>query len=221
MAQASSSSVLSGLTLKGHVAEIERVTALGLKVVDQARRRVLQDEVVPNAEKLFSIFEPHTELLKRGKANKEVEFGHMVNICQVESKFITDYEVFAKKPVEHALIDGALDRHASLFGSMPVVLAADKGYWQDSFTRDHLRKQIEVVGIAKKGRCTQEEQAYERSLPFRLAQDFRAGVEGSISFLKRVLGLWRCMNKGFEHFVSTVASCVFAHNLLILSRGPG
>jgi hypothetical protein len=77
------------------------------------------------------------------------------------------------------------------------------------------------VSIAKKGNRTEEERAYERSLPFRLAQNFRAGVEGSISFLKGVFGMWRCMNKGFDHFVSTVGATVFGHNLLILARGPG
>jgi IS5 family transposase len=189
--------------------------------VDQARRRVLQGEQVPNDEKLFSLFEPHTELLIRGKADKDVEFGHMVNLCQVESKFITDYEVFEKKPVEYELVEGAIDRHVELFGDAPQVLAADKGYWQDVFTTERLRWRVPLVSIEKKGRCTEEERAHERSLPFRLAQGFRAGVEGSISFLKRVLGLWRCLNKGFEHFASTVATAVLAHNLLILSRAPG
>jgi hypothetical protein len=94
--------------------------------------------------------------------------------------------------------------------SAPQVLAADKGYWQDAFTRERLGWQIDLVCIAKKGKCTAEERAYERSLPFRLAQGFRAGAEGSISFLKRVFGLWRCMNKGFDHFVSTVASAPMA-----------
>ena len=217
----SSHSALDLLALESRVAEIEDVVPLGRQAVDQARRRVLLGEQVPNDEKLFSIFEPHTELLIRGKANKDIEFGHMVNICQVDSKFITDYEVFEKKPVEYELIDGAIERHEELFGAPPDVLAADKGYWQDAVTRERLRKQIDMVSIAKKGGCTEEERAYERSLPFRLAQGFRAGVEGSISFLKRMLGLWRCMNTGFDRFVSTVASSVFAHNLLILSRGPG
>ena len=183
--------------------------------------RSVHGSTAPNDEKLFSIFEPHTELLKRGKASKDIEFGHMINICQVESKFITDYEVFEKKPVEYELIDGALESHKALFGTMPQVLAADKGYWENASTTERLRWKVELVCIAKKGRRTEEERAHERSLPFRLAQGFRAGVEGSISFLKRMLGLWRCMNKGFEHFVSTVGSTVFAHNLLILSRGPG
>ena len=217
----SSLSMLDSHALESNVAAIEDVVPLGRQALDQARRRVFHGEQVPNDEKLFSVFEPHTELLIRGKANKDIEFGHMINICQVESKFITDYEVFEKKPVEHELIDGAIDRHAALFGAAPQVLAADKGYWKDAFTTERLRWQIEMVSIAKKGRRTEEERAYERSLPFRLAQGFRAGVEGSISFLKRMLGLWRCMNKGFDHFVSTVASSVLAHNLLILSRGPG
>lgn len=220
-ASRSSLSALDLLALESRVARIEDVVPLGRQAVNQARRRVLEGEQVPNDEKLFSIFEPHTELLIRGKANKDVEFGHMVNICQVESKFITDYEVFEKKPVEYELIDGAIERHEALFGGVPQVLAADKGYWQDAFTAERLRWKIEMVSIAKKGSRTEEERAYERSLPFRLAQGFRAGVEGSISFLKRMLGLWRCMNKGFDHFVSTVASSVLAHNLLILSRAPG
>ncbi|MFQ5382336.1 MAG: ISNCY family transposase [Dehalococcoidia bacterium] len=217
----SSLTVSDGLVLQSRVAEIEDVVPLGRQAVDQARRRVLLGEQVPNDEKLFSIFEHHTELLIRGKANKDIEFGHMINICQVESKFITDYEVFEKKPVEYELIEGALDSHKELFGKMPDVLAADKGYWEDAFTTERLRWKVPLVCIAKKGRSTEEERAYERSLPFRLGQAFRAGVEGSISFLKRMLGLWRCMNKGFDHFVSTVGASVFAHNLLILSRAPG
>jgi len=214
-------SMLDSLALESRVGKIEEVVPLGRQAVDQARRRVLLGEQVPNDEKLFSLFEPHTELLIRGKANKDIEFGHMINICQVESKFITDYEVFEKKPVEYELVEGALDAHKELFGKMPDVLAADKGYWENAFTTERLRWKVPLVCIAKKGRCTEEERAYERSLPFRLGQAFRAGVEGSISFLKRMLGLWRCMNKGLDHFRSTVGASVFAHNLLILSRAPG
>jgi len=75
-------------------AEIEHFRSLGQKILSQARRRVIGGEKVPNDEKIFSIFEPHTELLKRGKASKPIEFGHMVLIQQVAGKFITDYRVF-------------------------------------------------------------------------------------------------------------------------------
>ena len=209
------------LAMDAHVQEIERLLPLGRQAVDQARRRVIHGEQVPNDQKLFSVFEPHTELLKRGRAGKDVEFGHMISIQQVEGKFITDYAVCEKKPVEYEMVDGAIESHVRLFGHAPDVLAADKGYWESSFKTERLSWQIPLVSIGKKGARTEEERAHERSLPFRLAQNFRAGVEGSISFLKVTLGLWRCMNKGFDHFISTVASTVFAHNLLILARGPG
>lgn len=201
------------------VEELAHFHALGMRVIDQARRRVVHGESVPNDEKLFSVFEPHTELLVRGKAGKSVEFGHMIQIQQVEEKFITDYEVYAHKPVEHALIDPALIQHRELFGSDPSELTADKGYYKNMETIHALEKRIEVVSIAKKGSRTPAETERERDPLFRHAQAFRAGVEGSISFLKRMLRLARCFNKSWEHFVTTVGQTVFAHNLLVLARG--
>jgi IS5 family transposase len=167
---------------------------------------------------LFSIFEPHTELLKRGKAGKDVEFGHMIQIAQVDGKFITDYDVFDKKPVEHQLVTLALESHKKLFGEYPDTLAADKGYYESMAVVERLENKVEVVSIAKKGRRTSQETEREHDPLFRLAQCFRAGVEGTISFLKRMLRLARCFNKGWEHYVSTVGQTILAHNLLILAR---
>jgi IS5 family transposase len=201
------------------VEELAHFHALGERVVDQARRRVLQGESVPNDEKLFSLFEPHTELLKRGKAGKAIEFGHMIQIQQVEEKFITDYAVYEHKPVERTLLEPALVQHRKLFGSAPSELSADKGYYENMETLRVLEKQIEVVSIAKKGPRTPAETEREQDPLFRHAQAFRAGVEGSISFLKRMLRLARCFNKSWDHFVATVGQTVFAHNLLVLARG--
>lgn len=191
---------------------------LGERIVDQARRRVINEEPIPNEEKIFSIIEPHTELLKRGKAGKPIEFGHMIQIQQVESKFITDYEVFEDKPVEYKLIEPAIKSHKKLFGHYPGQLATDKGYYQDMEHIRQLEKKIEVVSIAKKGKRTPEQTYRETDPVFRHAQRFRAGVEGTISFLKRVLGLFRCYSKGWEHYVATIGATVFAHNLLVLAR---
>ncbi len=199
-------------------AQIEHYLGLSARVVDQARRRVLDGESVPNEEKIFSIFEPHTELLKRGKAGKDVEFGHMIQIQQVASKFITGYDVFEKRPVEHELVDSVLKSHRSLFGDHPEQLAADKGYYHSRQSLARLRKKIPVLSIGKKGGRTAEEVAAEDDPLFRHAQRFRAGVEGTISFLKRVLRLARCINKGWEHFVTTVGQTIFTHNLLVLAR---
>jgi len=191
---------------------------LGLRVIDQASRRVLDAEQVPNEEKIFSVFEPHTELLKRGKAAKPVEFGHMVQIQQVAGKFITAYDVFEKKPVEHELIRAALASHKALFGEYPTSVAADKGYYENMAAIEELGRKIQMVSIAKKGSRTEDEARRESDPDFRLAQRFRAGVEGTISYLKRILGLFRCFNKRWEHFVSTIGTAIFTHNVLILAR---
>jgi IS5 family transposase len=201
------------------VEELAHFHALGERVVDQARRRVLHGESVPNGEKLFSLFEPHTELLKRGKAGRDIEFGHMIQIQQVGEKFITEYEVYGHKPVEHTLLEPALIQHRKLFGSDPSELSADKGYYQNMEAIYALEKRIEVVSIAKKGPRTPAETEREQDPLFRHAQAFRAGVEGSISFLKRMLRLARCFNKSWQHFVATVGQTIFAHNLLVLVRG--
>jgi len=198
--------------------ELVHYRGLGERVLDQARRRIIDKESVPNEEKIFSIFEPHTELLKRGKAGKPIEFGHMIQVQQVEGKFITDYEVFETKPVEYELVEPALERHKKLFGQYPDTLTADKGYYESMEQIDCLSEMIELVAINKKGKRTEEQTRRETDPAFRHAQRFRAGVEGTISFLKRVLGLFRCYNKGWEHYIATVGATVLAHNLLILAR---
>jgi IS5 family transposase len=190
---------------------------LGTQVVSQSRRRVLKGESVPNDEKLFSVFEPHTELLKRGKAGKPIEFGHMIQIQQVKEKFITAYAVYDQKPVEPELLTTALDSHRSLFGVDPSCLAADKGYFEQN-TIDALEKRIDTVSIGKKGKRTPAQLEREHDPVFRHAQRFRAGIEGTISYLKRMLGLSRCFTKGWEHFQATVGASIFTHNLLILAR---
>lgn len=210
--------VLAGALLRNLAEEIEHYYNLGLRVIDQASRRVLDGEQVPNDEKIFSIFEPHTELLKRGKTARPIEFGHMVQIQQVQGKFISDYEVFEKKPNEYELLRPALASHKRLFGQYPDSVAADKGYYENMDAIETLEKKIEIVSIAKKGRRTEEEIQRESDPDFRFAQRFRAGVEGTISYLKRILGLFRCVNKGWEHYRSTIGAAIFTHNVLILTR---
>ena len=110
-----------------------------------------------------------------------------------------------------------MQSHKKLFGHFPDSIAADKGYWSgDEFEK--IPKEVATVSIPKKGSRNNVEQERELDPLFRLAQAFRAGVEGSISFLKRCLRLARCMNKGWLHYASTVGATVFAHNLLVLSR---
>ena len=199
------------------VDEFRHFTPLIRRVVWQASERVLHQRPVQNVEKIFSIFEEHTELLIRGKAGKDTEFGHMLQIQQTGEKFISDYTIFKRKPAEPALARVALDSHKGLFGHFPKSLAGDKGYWS-GLEFGKLAQDVEVVSIPKKGRRNKVEEEREHDSLFRLAQAFRAGIEGSISFLKRILRLGRCMSKGWQHYASTVGATILAHNLLVLSR---
>lgn len=203
------------------IQELQDYSELGARVVHQTVVRVLEGEQMPNDDKIFSIFEPETELLKRGKSGRPIEFGHMVLFAQTAEKFITDFDVYKKKPVEHTLVDGLLDRHTKLFGAVPKTLAADMGFYESVDKLEELGKKIDVVAICKKGKLTPREHAREHSLAFKLGQAFRAGIEGTISFLKRCLRLVRCFSKGWKHYVATVSATIFAHNLLVLARGSG
>ena len=198
--------------------EIAHFRKLTRQVCDQAARRVLNGESVPNNEKIFSIFEEHTELLKRGKSWNSIEYGHMLQIEQVSEKFITHYEVFDVRPTDHSLLEPAVERHKHLFGSYPDEVAADKGYYEGAVIA-RVEEKVSLVSIGKKGRTrTPKEEMFEYSKSFKLAQSFRAGVEGTISFLKRSLGLSRCRAKGWDHYVATISMTILAHNLLKLAE---
>jgi len=191
---------------------------LAEKCVYQARERVLHGNAVPNARKLFSIFEPHTELLIRGKAGKELEFGHMLEINQIEGGLITAYTTHAKRPTEPPLLERAVETHAKLFGHVPEICAGDKGFYAKQTVENVEKMGVEKVCVPKKGRRNEEEEKREKSFWFKAAQAFRAGIEGTVSVLKRAFGLWRCLREGFDHFESWVATGVLAHNLVLLSR---
>jgi IS5 family transposase len=197
--------------------QLKHFSALGQRVVDQARRRVLQGEQVPATEKLYSIFEPHTELIKRGKAGKPVEFGHMVALDQVGSKFITGYEVFDRRPTEHQLVEPAVRAHSKLFGRPPSQVSADKGYHSRA-TLERVADDVETVAIGNPKRSGDDNDAGSMDALFRIAQAFRAGIEGTISFLKRAFRMFRCFDKGWEHFASAIGRIIFGHNLVVLAR---
>ena len=198
--------------------ELAHYTPLVLRVVDQAERRIFQGEVVPAGEKLYSIFEEHTELLVRGKAGKAVEFGHKVLIAQTGKKIISHYRVMPEREEDKDLVDETLKAHRGLFGAPPGTLAADKGFYESTKRLEELRKEIETVSICKKGRRTEEEEAREHGEAFKDGQRFRAGVEGSISVLKRAFKMNRCLFKGFKNFAASVGCAVFCHNLVLLAK---
>jgi IS5 family transposase len=181
------------------------------KVAAVARRVQLLGESMPASEKVFSLFEPHTELIMRGKRNKPVEFGHMVLLCETAEKFITDYEVYEHKEPDCNLTEPVIRRHEKLFGERPVVLAADKGFCPEKSKFEELSKLVAYLAIPRRM------QDFMDKLLAR-CQAFRAGIEGTISGLKRAFRWFRCFFHGFKGFARNVGLGVFCHNLIVLAE---
>ncbi len=200
------------------VAALSHYLPLVERIVDQAHRRIIQGEKVPANEKLYSLFEEHTELIIRGKAGKPVEFGHKILLAQTGEKYIHHYRVMKKQIEDKDLLLPAIEAHKKMFGEYPNVLSTDKGFYESMEQIHSLEKIIPVVSISKKGRRTQAEIERETTEEFIDGQRFRAGSEGSISVLKRAFKLGKCFFKGFKNYAASVGFAVLCHNLVLLTR---
>ena len=198
--------------------EIAHYCGLGERVIDQARRRVLEGEQVPNAEKIYSIFEPQTDLIKRGKVRTPVEFGHKVFLAESAKGLITQYEVLKGNPTDEIHVAPSLKRHRRAFRRAPELYGADRGFFSEQNVAACVQGAVKTVCIPQRGGSkTPQRQAYERSAAFKQGQRFRAGIEGRISVLMRGRGMKRCLAKGAERFALFVGAAVLANNLMIVA----
>jgi len=202
-AQGSSALATVALELKAYLPSMETAVAT-------ARRAQIEGETVPASQRVFSLFEPHTELIKRGRREKPVEFGHKVLLCQTGEKFITDYEVYEKQLPDGNLTESVIKRHEKLFGTRPEVLAADKGFCPAAAKFAELAEQVDTLAIPRR-----MQDFADKVLAHW--QAFRAGIEGTISGLKRAFRLIRCFFQGFRSFSAAVGLGVLCHNLIVLA----
>ena len=195
--------------------EIEHFCQLGERVINQTRRRVFEGEQVPAAEKVYSIFEPHTDLIKRGKIDTPVEFGHKVFLAESARGLITQYEVLDGNPGDEEQIEASLQRHRATFGRAPELYSGDRGFYSAHNVQTCEQAGIQMVSIPQRGgQKTPEREAYEKSRGFKQGQRFRAGIEGRISVLFRGRGMKRCFAQGRARFELLVGAAVLANNLL-------
>lgn len=200
----------------------QQITAycdLGDKVIDQTRRRVIDGEQVPPDEKVYSIFESHTHLIKRGKQRKPVEFGHKVFLAESSKGLITDYEVLDGNPADTTQVKTSLDRHQEVFHRPPELYAGDRGFYSAD-NEDHCQQAgVSQVCIPQRGgQKTVEREAFEHSPAFKKGQRFRAGIEGRISVLFRGRGMKRCRAEGRERFEVLIGAAVLANNLMRIAE---
>jgi transposase, IS5 family len=200
------------------VRQIDRFVPLVEQVVAQTYRRVVLGEAVPAGEKVVSLFEPHTCIIRRGKADKPTEFGRKVWLDEVDGGIVSGYRVLEGNPPDAEQLGASLTEHRRLFGRAPHTLAGDRG--THSAANELLARQMGVkwVALPKPGHKSPERRDYEWQGWFRRAQRFRAGVEGRISVLKRRGHLGRCRDHGEDGFGRWVGWGVITANLATMAR---
>jgi IS5 family transposase len=199
--------------------QITEYCKLGEQVIDQTRRRVIHGEQVPAEEKVYSIFEPHTDLIKRGKLRKPLEFGHKVFLAESAQGLITDYQVLDGNPADTNQVQASLERHQQIFHCAPDLYAGDRGFYSAENVDQCEKAGVSQVSIPQRGgQKTAERETLERSPAFKKGQRFRAGIEGRISVLFRGRGMKRCRAQGRERFEVLVGAAVLANNLLRIAE---
>jgi transposase, IS5 family len=197
--------------------KIDHYCQLGARVIDQSRRRVLEGEQVATEEKIYSIFETHTDLIKRGKIQKPIEFGHKIFLAESAHGLITQYRVLEGNPPDHVHVKPSLERHQETFGWAPAWYSSDRGFFSDENIK--ACPQVKLVCIPQRGgKRTSQRQAFERSPEFKKGQRFRAGIEGRISVLFRGRGMKRCLAEGRDRFEVLIGAAVLTNNLMNIAH---
>jgi IS5 family transposase len=184
-------------------------------------------EQVPASEKLVSLFEPHTAIIRKGKPGNPTEFGRVLWLAEVDGGLISQYAVLAGNADEKAQLPLSVDHHRQQFGHPPAVLAGDRGLHSGRNERYARATGITEVVLPKPGRKSARRIAYEQQAWFQAGRNWRAGIAGRISGLKRQYGLDRCRYHGDVGMERWVGLGLMVHDLrviaqhLVASRGIG
>ncbi len=183
------------------------------QVVQQTRARMFQG-ITHFPGKIVSVFEPHTEIIRKGEASKPTEFGKLVEVQEAENQIISDYRVFGERPSDQQLLVPAVEQHQRRFGRVPRLVAADAGFYSQANEKKVQEIGVRWVAVPNRRTHSEERRKFEKQRWFRAAQKWRTGCEGRISVLKRRHGLNRCRYRGFEGMERWVGLGVIADNLI-------
>ena len=189
--------------------EIEGFMQHAIRQIDHTQRRVLQGEAIPHGEKVFSIFEPHTEWISKGKAGVPVELGVKVCILEDQYQFLLHHQVMQQQTDEQvtlAMVQQTQQRFPDL-----RVCSFDKGF-HSTANQSALQELLQLVALPRKGKLSPAAQAVEQSATFRDARRAHSAVESAINALE-VHGLDRCLDHGIDGFKRYVALAVVARNI--------
>ena len=206
-----------GAVVGGQEEELLRYLHLTEKVCDTARRRVLLGETVPNEDKIFSIFEPHTELIMRGKQPNPIQYGHKVLMIEDAAGFICHYEVMGNGVLDQNVVVPVMTQLQKRFAGKIEHASFDRAF----HTPDNQEKLANIVThpcIPKKGHTLGRQQQEEATVEFRQARQNHPGVESAIGALQCGNGQERCRDKsklGYERYVGLG---ILGRNLQVLGK---
>ena len=207
-----SADVMQQAALEGLRKELDTFMPRVRQVMRQAKERIFGgDTHVP--DKLVSIFEPTTEIIRKGKASKPTEFGKMVKIQESENQIITDYAVYEKRPSDSELVIAALDAHEKRLGCTPHLVAGDAAFYSAKNEAAAHDRGVKRVCIPNRSTKSADRKREQKKRWFKQGQKWRTGCEGRISVLKRRHGLRRCLYKGEAGMKRWVGLGVIADNL--------
>ena len=207
--------VSADFRLMGLHHQIEHYAALSERVYDQTYRRVIQGEAVPAQQKVFSIFEDHTDIIVKDR--RDTHYGHKICLTGGASNLILDCVILKGNPADTELVEQMLDRQKQIYGRYPLKVALDGGFASKRNLAKAKERKIKDVCFAKK-RGLEKTDMCRSEYVYKRLRRFRAGIESGISWLKRSFGLTRCTWKGFRSFKCYVLASVVAANLLTMAR---
>lgn len=197
------------------VGKLETILPRAQQVLRQTRARIVRG-VTNSAGKLISIFEPHAQILRRGKLHKPTEFGNLVKVQEAENGIITDIGVVAEKQ-DSPLLVPAVERHIEVFGRAPKVVATDRGFHSGKGERRITELGVHHAAIPKPGHRSAKRIAHEHQRWFKRARAWRAGGEARISRLKNHFGMQRCRSRGADGTERTALWAGIANNLVAVA----
>src|SRR5579863_8588347 len=203
--------------LRGLCEHLSEMAGRVRQVVKQAKVRVF-DGITDLPGKSVSLFEPHTEIIRKGKASKPTEFGKLVQVQETENQIITHYDVFDQRPSDRDLLLGAVETHERVLGRVPQLATADAGYYSRAQEQAVEEKGVKWVAVPNRNTKSPDRKKKEHSRWFKKAQRWRTGCEGRISVLKRRHGLNRCRYRGAEGTKRWVGLGVMADTLISMGN---
>ena len=208
---------LKQLVLESLRQKLDEMTARVRQVMKQTRARIFRGN--PRSEgKLLSLFEPSTEVIRKGKAGKPNEFGKMVKLQEAENQVITNYEVYARRPYDSDLLIAAIETHQALLGRAPRLVAADAAFYSAKNDAAAKARGVKRICIPNRSTKSPERKREQKKRWFRDGQKWRTGCEGRISVVKRRHGLDRCRYKGYVGMNRWVGLGVIADNVVNIGR---